>query len=78
MKVSWVVLIEAVACSMVARYERVALVLVLAKASGAWVHGLLDLEILATHKFSLISLISSRKCQISKGKIKESICTSLQ
>jgi hypothetical protein len=55
-KVSWVVLMEAVACGMATCYEQVAPVPVLAKASGAWLRGLLDLGILATRKSSLISL----------------------
>jgi hypothetical protein len=39
-----------------ARYGWVAPVPMLAKASGAWLHGLIDLGILATNKYLLIIL----------------------
>jgi hypothetical protein len=60
-KVAWVDPTEAVACGMAAQYGLAAPVSVLAKASNAWLRGLLDLEILATYKSSLISLNFAQK-----------------
>jgi hypothetical protein len=56
MKIAWVDPTEAVEGGTAARYGRALPVLVLTKASDAWLRGLFDLIVLETHKSLLICL----------------------